>query len=191
MAIIEAETTFGRFFIMLILCVIGFLFAPLLLLIGYWRLKRMEPDDPEYKVLKYLLIGGTILTIGGISYLIWVYMPENGEHLDSVKWLPEQASDVCFYRSSFTGECYEYNFPEEKFREMYVKENPQEITKPVKMARYTKMVEGKDPREYFVTVESGLYAEKEFQSRDGMPFYVQIAYDRKTKRVYVYSIRKK
>ena len=126
MNIIEAETVWGRWVKMLLLCLLGIFFAPLLLWLGYKRMQNMPEDDPNCKFLKKILLGGLLFIVIGFGYLVWKLMPEDGEHAAHVPWLPTAASDISYYRKAFDRELYEYRISENDFRSLYHLEVAQE-----------------------------------------------------------------
>lgn len=188
MDIIEAETRGGRICKMLLLCVLAVVFAPLLLLLGYKRLRSIPEEDPNHRFLKYILIYGVVLTVGLFGYLIWIHMPKYEENLSQVPWLPDVAVNVSYYRYPFHCEIYEYDVSEDHFRAMYEQEKLEEIREPVTIKRYTARIEGSAEESRTVTVKNGLccFGREEFVT--GV-YSKEIVFDRDNGRVYFCSER--
>lgn len=188
MNIIEAETTFGRVIKMLFLCALGFVFAPLLLLLGYRRLRQIPEDDPNHRFLKIVLMLGTVFTVVMFGYLIWRFLPQEDENVPSVSWLPTVASNISYYRRPFECEYYEFTVTEDDFRKMYSREELLEIdpVNPVSIDRFAKFQEGRPEKDHTAVITHGLYRDKEIETVSGK-YNTKIVFDRKTCRAYVSS----
>ena len=188
MDIIEAKTIWGRWVKMLLLCLVGFLFAPLLLLLGYRRLRSIPEEDPNHRFLKYVLIYGVVLTLGLFGFLIWRFMPKDGENVQQVAWLPDLAKNVSYYRYPFHCEIYEYDISESHFKAMYAQEKLEEIKEPVTIRRYAARMDRAPEEMRTVTVKNGLccFGKEEYIS--GV-YSKEIVFDRDNGRVYFCSER--
>lgn len=188
MDIIEAKTTWGRIVKTVLLCLLGILFAPLLLLLGYRRLRSIPEDDPNHRALKYALIYGLILTVGLFGVVIWRFMPENAERVSNVTWLPDVAKNISYYRYPFHCEIYEYDITESHFRSMYGQETLEEIREPVKIKRYMSRLEGCPEEMRTVTVKNGLCCFGRENFTTGV-YTKAIVFDRDAGRAYFCSER--
>ncbi len=107
---------------------------------------------------KAFFIGIGCLSIPFLLALLWLVLviysnsnPEFGEHVARVKWLPEDASNISFYKSySYTA--FEFRTSEEDFKK---NANPtwnfQEIVEPEVISRYNSIIE---TRKYHQTFEN-------------------------------------
>ncbi|MBO5960211.1 MAG: hypothetical protein J6Q65_08820 [Lentisphaeria bacterium] len=188
MDIIEAKTTFGRIVKMVLLCLLGVIFAPLLLLLGYKRLRNIPGDDPNHRLLKYVLIYGVVLTVVLFGFVIWRFMPKSDENLERVTWLPDIAKNVSYYRYPFRCELYEFSVNEDDFRVMYAQETFEGIRESVRVRRFAARIEGRPEEQHTATVKNGLYCSGREVYRTGT-YTKEIVYDRDTGRVYFCSER--
>lgn len=187
MNIIEAETTFGRVIKMLFLCALGFVFAPLLLLLGYRRLRQIPEDDPNHRFLKIVLMLGTVFTVVMFGYLIWQwFLPHDAENVSSFSRLPTVASNISYCIRPYKSEHYEYTITEADFRAMHQYEKLQEIdpVKPVTIDRYAKILENRPEKEHTATIRKGLFRENVKEAFLG-EYHSKIVFDRETCRAYV------
>ena len=188
MDIIEAKTTWGKIVKMLLLCLVGLIFAPLLLLLGYRRLRSIPEEDPNHRMLKFALIYGVVLVLLGFGFLIWKFMPKDGEGVKNVSWLPDIATNVSYYRYPFHCEIYEFDVTEAHFKTMYGQEKLEEIKDPVIIKRYASRMEGAPEEMRTVTVKNGLCCFGKEDYTTGV-YSKEIVFDREKGRVYFCSER--
>jgi len=189
MDIIEAETTFGRWFKMILLCLLAFTGIGILplLWIGYKRMQNMPEDDPNCIFLRKLLICGLIFIVAGFGYLIWKLMPDYAEHKEHVSWLPTVATDISYYRKAFECELYEFRITEADFRSLYHRQEFEEIKEPVTVTRCLKMFPAIQENEFTVTVKHGLHISRIISTVSGQYRY-SVTFDRDHGRAYVTSL---
>lgn len=188
MEVIEAKTTWGRWGKMILLCLLGIIFAPLLLLLGYRRLRSIPEDDPNYRALKYALIYGIVLVVLGFGFLIWTFMPKDAEGVEQVPWLPDIVSNVSYYRFPFHCEIYEFDVTEKNFRIMYAQETLEEVKEPVTIKRYASRMDGAPEEMRTVTVKNGLCCFGKEDYATGV-YSKEIVFDRDKGRAYFCSER--
>ncbi len=188
MDIIEAKTTWGRWVKMILLCLLGVIFAPLLLMIGYRRLRSIPVDDPNNRALKIALIYGFVLVMLGFGFLIWTFMPKDAEKVEKVAWLPDVATNVSYYRFPFHCEIYEFDISETHFRTIYAQEKLEEIKEPVTIRRYTARMDGVPEDGRTVTVKNGLCCFGKEDYVTGV-YSKEIVFDRESGRAYFCSER--
>ncbi len=186
MNIIEAETSSARAIKMVLLCILAIVCSPVLLILGWYRLRNIPEDDPNHKFLKYILIYGVVLMVGLFGYLIWKFSPDSGENKTNVTWLPDLAVNISYYRQPFDCEIFEFDVNEENFKKIYIHEKLQEITEPITIKRYTAKIENSDPETHSVTVSGGMFAEGPIKSLSGK-YYRKVVFDRTHGRAYVCS----
>ena len=83
-----------------------------------------------------------ILLLSATAFAIWFFYGayrgltdiETGESLETVDWLPEEATNVSFYRS-YMNTAYEFDISEQGFRD-WSRWELEEITEPVQIPRY-------------------------------------------------------
>lgn len=188
MDIIEAKTTWGRWVKTIILCLLGLSpLVPLLIWLGYRRLRNIPEDDPNYKALKYSLYLGIIyiFIVGG--YIVWFFArTSEGENEKSVKWLPQTVSNISYHRS-WNLDSYEFTVTEEDFRKWCTKRKDLQEIKEFKdgrkIERYAKFMKNKPKDEHYAVAVDGLYYE--WTDDDSRIF--KIMYDRKKQRAYIFT----
>ncbi len=185
MDIIEAETRWGRLLKVILLCILALTpLVPVLLLLGYKRLRQIPEDDPNYKFLKWILIAGlAVLVAVGLYFVYFFTQVREGENESFVTWLPPSATNVSYYRS-FHIDAHEFDISEEHFLALFkLRDQLEPVKDAVTVTRYTKYY--KEPRpetEHAAVIKNGLYYTKKINGRTFC-----VAYDRNRKRAYFYS----
>ena len=149
---------------------------------------------------KALLIGGGCMMLPLLLVLLWIGLaaygnshPDTGAHLPRVDWLPEEASDISFYRS-YSNTAYEFKISERDFlRGANRNWKFQEIEEPVSVPRYLYFLALKNHKDYgsweemkkgcFVTISEGVFSEVRRKNGGG---HIAV-YDRKTGYAYVHT----
>lgn len=120
--------------------------------------------------------------------------PEQGENQARVDWLPENASDISYYRA-YSWKAWEYSMNESDFREAATRYNLREITEEQVIPRYSWWTfrntnNAKNYKDFFAEeskhyakVRNGLFASE--RQADGGGF--QLVFDRDQSRVYFQS----
>jgi hypothetical protein len=178
------------------------------------HLKYDIPLVPTRPWLGKLLIVVTLsLCFVGCSHMVLHAFTDvdTAEHVASVSWLPEEASDICYYRSyGFTA--YEFDISEQGFLDWaesrWAGWDVQPIEEPVSVTRYRSRTDSdppydwdaandlmdEDPEEwerqyyarraiYNASISHGFYYGHETGNGGG----VQVAYDSEKGRAYVHS----
>jgi len=147
-----------------------------------------------------------ILLISATAFTLWFLYGayrgitdiETGESLPSVDWLPEEATNVSFYRS-YLNTAYEFDISEHGFRD-WSRWELEEIVEPVRIPRYLEYStpppqEPSDPTseeiEAFImeqknrsaTIKSGLY----YGYLQGNGGGIWVGYDRESGRAFYKS----
>lgn len=184
MKIIEASNKFTlilKIFFVLLLA-ISFLGWPILIWLGFARLKHIPKDDVNYRPLKYLLAISVFIYIVALIYVgyVWVSRVEFGENQDSARFMPlPEAKNISYYLK-FDFSAYEFTMDEENI--IKYRSSLKEVVEPVTVKRYKYRLENIPEEERTVTVENGLFV------TDGES---TIVFDREKSRVYVVHERQK
>lgn len=147
-----------------------------------------------------------ILVISAIAFAVWFFYGayrgftdiETGESLASVDWLPEDATNVSFYRS-YLNTAYEFDISERGFRD-WSRWELEEITEPVRIPRYLAYStpppqEPRDPTIDEIEAFALEYSKRGATIKNGLYYgYLQdngggiwVGYDRESGRAYYKS----
>ncbi len=190
MDIIEAKTTWGKWLKVLLLCVIGLSpLVPLLLLLGYRRLRNIPEDDPNYKFLKWVLIAGVAVLVAIGLYLVHYFtQTREGENELFVEWLPPTAANVSFHRTFYV-DAHEFDISEEHFLELFKQRaGLKEIESEFVIDRYAKYYTDSRPEDqHTALVRNGLYMDWEVKHWIAGTRVFKVVYDRDKKRAYFFT----
>lgn len=192
MDIIEAKTTWGRWLKAILLCLLALTPAvPVLIWLGYRRLKNIPEDDPNYKALKYSLYLGLIYVFIVGGYVIWFFArTSEGENETwreaRIDRIPQSSCNISYHRS-WNLDVHEFTVSEEEFVKSCTKRKDLQEIKEFKdgrrIERYAKYMGDKPEEEHYATATDGLYYE--WINDDSRIF--KVMYDRQKQRAYIFS----
>jgi len=122
--------------------------------------------------------------------------PEMGENEEHVGWLPDEATNVSYYKT-YSWTAYEFDISEHGFKSWAIRWDLKEIEEEKSVRRYSYIPfrmreheERMDFEEFFAeeekhiaTVAGGLYDEEDWDNGGGY----HVVYDRKRRRAYFQS----
>ncbi len=185
MNIIEAETVWGKWVKVILLCILALSpLVPFLLLLGYRRWRNLPEDDPNSKFLKWLLIAGVAVLIAVGLYMVHHFTKvREGENESFVTWLPPSAANVSYYRTHNI-DAHEFDISEEDFLALFKQSDRLEkVDQEFTIDRYAKYyTKPTSEKLHIAAVRNGLCAAWQSNGRS-----FKIAYDRDKKRAYFFS----